>query len=47
MIVASEIDNNTNVSPDTLLGLREIATAAILEAAPDGETGFQAFGFYH
>jgi 3-oxoacyl-[acyl-carrier-protein] synthase III len=47
MIVASELENNADVAPDHLLGLREIGTAVILHEAEDGETGFEAFGFYH
>lgn len=47
MIVASEIENNRVAAPSDMLGLREVATATILRESEDGETGFQAFGFYH
>ncbi len=45
MIVAAEIENNAEFFPDRLLGLREMASAAILEESEDGETGFLAFSF--
>jgi 3-oxoacyl-[acyl-carrier-protein] synthase III len=47
MIVASEVENNSQISPDNLLGIREIGTAVILQEADDGETGFGAFSFCH
>ncbi len=46
MIVAAEIENNRDLVPGDLLGLREIGTSTILCESEDGETGFQAFGFY-
>ena len=45
MVVASEIENNAEVMPDHLLGLREMASAVILHESDDGETGFLAFSF--
>jgi 3-oxoacyl-[acyl-carrier-protein] synthase III len=47
MVVASEVENNRQEAPDDLLGLREMGSAFILHEAEDGETGFQAFGFYY
>jgi 3-oxoacyl-[acyl-carrier-protein] synthase III len=45
MIVASEIENNAEIMPDQLLGLKEMASAVILHESNDGETGFLAFSF--
>ncbi len=45
MIVASEVENNAQESPDHLLGLREMGSAVVLHESDDGETGFQAFAF--
>lgn len=47
LVVASEVENNRGPAPHDLLGLREIGTATILGEAEDGQTGFQAFGFYY
>lgn len=47
MIVASEVENNLDVAPHDLVGVREMGSATILQPAADGESGFQAFGFYH
>ncbi|UCH96111.1 MAG: hypothetical protein JSV88_04455 [Candidatus Aminicenantes bacterium] len=40
MIVAAEIENNAEVFPEKLLGIRETGSALILEKAPDGKPGF-------
>ena len=45
MIVASEVENNAQVAPHDLLGLREMGSAVILHESEDGESGFQAFAF--
>ena len=45
MVMAAEVENNTQVAPDQLLGLRELGTAAILSESTDGESGFLAFSF--
>lgn len=45
MIAASEVENNAATVPDCLRGVRETASALILSASPDGETGFGAFRF--
>lgn len=42
MVAASEVENNATVTPDHLRGVREAASALILSASPDGETGFGA-----
>lgn len=47
MIVASEIENNALIEGAPLLGIRQMASAAILTESEDGETGFQAFRFDH
>ena len=44
MIAASEVENNAKVAPDNLRGIKETASAVILDAS-DGETGFGAFHF--
>jgi 3-oxoacyl-[acyl-carrier-protein] synthase III len=46
MIVASEIENNSDVATDDLVGVSEMGSAVVLHPATDGESGFQAFGFY-
>jgi len=45
MIVASEIENNVRVRPDRLLGIKETASAMILERSDDGHCGFGGFLF--
>lgn len=47
MIAASEIENNANIMPQSLLGLKEMGSAMILHESEDGETGFCDFAFYH
>lgn len=45
MLVTAEVENNADVDPDHLCGLREMGSAVIMHESADGETGFQAFGF--
>lgn len=45
MIAASEVENNAGRVPDCLRGIRETASAVILDAAADGNTGFGTFCF--
>jgi len=45
MVMAAEVENNREVAPDQLFGIRELGAAAILSESPDGETGFLAFAF--
>jgi 3-oxoacyl-[acyl-carrier-protein] synthase III len=45
LIVASEIENNAEVAPDTLRGLKETGSAMILEPSADSGTGFGNFVF--
>ena len=45
MIATSEIENNAAIVPDHLRGIRQTASAAILDASEDGATGFGAFRF--
>ncbi len=45
LIMASEMENNRDYAPDRLLGVREIATAALLHESSDGEMGFVGFRF--
>jgi 3-oxoacyl-[acyl-carrier-protein] synthase III len=48
MIVASEIENNADCFPGELIGVRETASALILDAHPDKDRGFSRFLFrYH
>lgn len=47
MIVASEIENNALLEDAPLLGIRQMASAAVLTESDDGVTGFQAFRFDH
>lgn len=47
MVVSAEVENNRHESPGHLLGLREMASAMILQESDDGESGFHAFGFYY
>ena len=49
MIVASEIENNTDSFPDQLVGIRETASALILDSQPaNNKEGFARFLFsYH
>jgi 3-oxoacyl-[acyl-carrier-protein] synthase III len=45
MIVAAEIENNADSFPDKLMGIRETASALILESDPSNEKGFSNFIF--
>lgn len=45
MILAGEVENNRRVQPDQLLGVEEMASAAVLSESADGEAGFLAFAF--
>lgn len=45
MIVAAESENNADWFPDELLGIRETASAMILDAHPSGNGGFSQFLF--
>lgn len=45
MVTASEVENNRPGGPGGRTGVMETGSAAILEAAPDGGTGFGAFLF--
>ncbi len=45
LVVASEIENNSEIAPDQLMGLCEMGSAMILHESEDGETGFLAFSF--
>jgi 3-oxoacyl-[acyl-carrier-protein] synthase III len=46
MVVASEIENNADVFPDQLVGLKETGSAIVLDEAPEGaDEGFGAFVF--
>ena len=45
MVTASEVENNRPGGPGRRTGVMETGSAAILEAAPDGDTGFGAFLF--
>ena len=45
MVVASEIENNRKVLPSSLRGVRETASALILDESPDEGTGFGDFVF--
>jgi 3-oxoacyl-[acyl-carrier-protein] synthase III len=45
MIVAAEIENNAESFPDKLMGIRETASALILESDPLNEKGFSNFLF--
>jgi 3-oxoacyl-[acyl-carrier-protein] synthase III len=48
MIVAAEIENNSDIHPDKLLGLRETASALILDSTSSTDQGFSRFLFtYH
>lgn len=48
MIVATEIENNSDLFPDKLVGVRETASAIILDAHPITGKGFSRFLFnYH
>jgi 3-oxoacyl-[acyl-carrier-protein] synthase III len=47
MVVASEIENNTVAFPDQLIGVRETASAIILDAHPDSEKGFSRIYFHY
>src|SRR5262249_11510630 len=45
MVVASEIENNAEVFPEVLLGIRETGSAMILDETPYGQVGFGNFLF--
>jgi len=45
MVAASEVENNAAAAPDCPRGVRETASALVLDAPEDGETGFGAFCF--
>jgi amino acid adenylation domain-containing protein len=45
MIVTSEVENNRNTFPSELLGIEETSSVVLLDASPDGETGFGNFVF--
>ncbi|GHO45002.1 hypothetical protein KSX_31650 [Ktedonospora formicarum] len=45
LIMASEIENNSEHEPDNLLGIEETGSALILDESPDGKTGFGNFVF--
>ena len=45
MIVAAESENNADAFPDELLGIRETASAIILDAHPSNDRGFSRFIF--
>lgn len=45
LIVASEIENNAEVNPETLRGLKETGSAMILEPGTDTGVGFGSFVF--
>jgi 3-oxoacyl-[acyl-carrier-protein] synthase III len=45
MVVASEIENNRDLSPDHFQGLEEMASATLLEEALDDSSGFLDFHF--
>ena len=48
MIVAAESENNADWFPDELVGIRETASAIILDARPSNDRGFSRFLFrYH
>ena len=46
MVVASEIENNAAGEAEGLVGVKEMASAVVLQPSSNGESGFQAFGFY-
>jgi 3-oxoacyl-[acyl-carrier-protein] synthase III len=45
LIAASEMENNARVAPDNLRGVRETASALMLDLSPDGASGFGAMVF--
>jgi 3-oxoacyl-[acyl-carrier-protein] synthase III len=45
LVAASEVENNARIRPDHLLGLKETASALVLDAEGDGNTGFGEFLF--
>jgi len=45
MIVAAECENNADSFPDELLGIRETASALILDSSPSADKGFSRFLF--
>ncbi|HEY0677993.1 MAG TPA: 3-oxoacyl-[acyl-carrier-protein] synthase III C-terminal domain-containing protein, partial [Chitinophagaceae bacterium] len=47
MVVAAEAENNTNLFPDEAVGVRETASAIILDVKPGSNTGFSRFVFRH
>ena len=47
MVVASESENNAGFFPGKLVGIRETASALILDSQPSNEKGFSRFLFSH
>jgi len=45
MVIAAEVENNAEVMPHALRGVRETASGVILDVAPDGRSGFGQFVF--
>lgn len=45
LIMASEVENNRNLSPSALMGVEETGSALLLDLSPDGKTGFGQFVF--
>ncbi len=43
--IAAEIENNADILPDRLVGVRETASAVVLDVAPREQTGFGRFLF--
>jgi amino acid adenylation domain-containing protein len=47
MVIAAEVENNAEVMPQALRGIRETASAMILDVAAAGQAGFGRFVFKH
>lgn len=47
LVVASEIENNSEIFPDKLLGIQETASAIILDAHPNDDLGMSRFEFQY
>jgi len=45
LVTASEVENNARTVPDHLRGIKETASAAMLDLATDGSSGFGSFRF--
>jgi amino acid adenylation domain-containing protein len=45
LVTASEVENNRERHPEMLLGIEETGSALLLDASPDGQTGFGNFVF--